>query len=79
MNFEHKDFDNITEALEQISFRCQRNINILNDLIFLTDSKDAKKEKLFLENKLMQYQCTLGKVSDAKQMEKKNAETSPNP
>lgn len=73
MNFEYRDFDNIAEALEQMSFRCQRNINILNDLIFLTDNEDAKKEKLFLENKLMQYQRTLGKVSDAKQKEKESA------
>lgn len=58
----NSDLINVEEALEQMSFRCIRNIHILNDLIALNESPEARNEKLFVSEKLRQYRITKEKV-----------------
>lgn len=62
MNLTPADLNNICEALEQMEFRCARNLYLIEDVIQITGDQNARLEQELLQKSLDRYQTTLFKI-----------------
>lgn len=62
MDLTPADLNNICEALEQMEFRCARNLYLIEDVIQTTGDQNARLEQELLQKSLDRYQTTLFKI-----------------
>ena len=62
MNLNTADLENICEALDQMEFRCARNIRLVEDVLFFTADLNAETELALLRSSLARYHATKEKI-----------------